>query len=123
MHKMAIKHNVPFYSDYTKASEISYSFEHQINDKFIEEYNKLMIDYVIKDNKQVLKKIQKMNTTVLNKYVHLSSHYGGLNTDFLILKSGENHLLKDYLYVNKPVKESNSKSGKINYKRKIYYVK
>lgn len=61
-----------------------------------------------------------MNKNILQQYVHLSANYGSVESDYLpTLKAGENHLMKDYLYVNQPVKEHISKKGEVKYKRKI----
>jgi|GEM_PF-3342479 len=55
-------------------------------------------------------------------YVHLSAHYGGLENDFLTVKTGDHHFLSDYVFINEPV-EPIIKEDKVIYKREIYVPK
>lgn len=55
-------------------------------------------------------------------YVHLSAHYGGLENDFLTVKTGDHHFLSDYVSINEPV-EPIIKEDKVIYKREIYVPK
>jgi len=60
----------------------------------------------------------KMFEHIRNRYVHLSSHYAGLDT--LGHKDGDHHFSGDLLFINRPVKYKEDENGKIFYEREIY---
>ncbi|WP_310554926.1 hypothetical protein [Flavobacterium sp.] len=64
----------------------------------------------------------EMFTTIRNKYIHLSSHYGGLKNAFIDIKTGEHDLLESVGFVNRPVKYI-LEDGYISYKRATYAIK
>ena len=127
MLQKAIDHGVPFYKNYKEAADddadVKNSFEHEIPDteefKMLREYLKKMLD-VSKDES---KKSYSLSSTemfkhIRNRYVHLSSHYAGLDT--LGHKDGDHHFSGDLLFINRPVKYKEDENGKIFYEREIY---
>lgn len=127
MLQKAIDHGVPFYKNYKEAADddadVKNSFEHEIPDteefKMLREYLKKMLD-VSKDES---KKSYSLSSTemfkhIRNRYVHLSSHYAGLDT--LGHKDGDHHFSGDLLFINRPVKYKKDENGKIFYEREIY---
>ena len=127
MLQKAIDHGVPFYKNYKEAADddadVKNSFEHEIPDteefKMLREYLKKMLD-VSKDES---KKSYSLSSTemfkhIRNRYVHLSSHYAGLDT--LGHKDGDHHFSGDLLFINRPVKYKEDEKGKIFYEREIY---
>ena len=143
MLQKAIDYGVPFYKDYNEAKKggnrIDYPFEYEIPDteefKMLREYLKKMLD-VSKDkkekeedknknknkNKKENHKIYSLSAEMFkhirNRYVHLSSHYAGLDT--LGHKDGDHHFSGDLLFINRPVKYKEDKNGNIFYEREIY---
>ena len=127
MLQKAIDHGVPFYKNYKEAADddadVKNSFEHEIPDteefKMLREYLKKMLD-VSKDES---KKSYSLSSTemfkhIRNRYVHLSSHYAGLDT--LGHKDGDHHFSGELLFINRPVKYKEDENGKIFYEREIY---
>jgi len=141
MLQKAIDYGVPFYKDYNEAKKggnrIDYPFEYEIPDteefEMLREYLKKMLD-VSKDKKEEDKNKNKnknkkenhkiyslsaeMFKHIHNRYVHLSSHYAGLDT--LGHKDGDHHFSGDLLFINRPVKYKEDENGKIFYEREIY---
>ena len=136
MLQKAIDHGVPFYKNYKEAADddadVKNSFEHEIPDteefKMLREYLKKMLD-VSKDKKEDKDKNKKENHKIYslsaemfehirNRYVHLSSHYAGLDT--LWHRDGDHHFSGDLLFINRPVKYKEDENGKIFYEREIY---
>ncbi len=120
-------------------------FEHEIPDteefKMLREYLKEMLDISKKidieedkdknenkienknenenkNNKTSSLSSSKMFEHIRNRYVHLSSHYAGLDT--LGHKDGDHHFSGDLLFINRPVKYKEDENGKIFYEREIY---
>ena len=145
MLQKAIDYGVPFYKDYNEAIKnkvnIKNPFEHEIPDteefKMLREYLKEMLDISKKidieedkdknenknenenkNNKTYSLSSSKMFEHIRNRYVHLSSHYAGLDT--LGHKDGDHHFSGDLLFINRPVKYKEDENGKIFYEREIY---
>ena len=147
MLQKAIDYGVPFYKNYDEAKKggnrIDYPFEYEIPDteefKMLREYLKEMLDISKKidieedkdknENKNKNKNENENNKTyslsspkmfehIRNRYVHLSSHYAGLDT--LGHKDGDHHFSGDLLFINRPVKYKEDENGKIFYEREIY---
>jgi len=55
----------------------------------------------------------------MQKYVHLSAHYGGLSNDFITVKGGDHHLLGNIVFINQPV-EPTITNGVVSYERETY---
>ena len=127
MLQKAIDHGVPFYKNYKEAADddadVKNSFEHEIPDteefKMLREYLKKMLD-VSKDESKKSYSLSspEMFKHIRNRYVHLSSHYAGLDT--LGHKDGDHHFSGDLLFINRPVKYKEDENGKIFYEREIY---
>ena len=127
MLQKAIDYGVPFYKNYKEAADddadVKNSFEHEIPDteefKMLREYLKKMLD-VSKDEskKNYSLSSPEMFKHIRNRYVHLSSHYAGLDT--LGHKDGDHHFSGDLLFINRPVKYKEDENGKIFYEREIY---
>ena len=127
MLQKAIDYGVPFYKDYNEAIKnkvnIKNPFEHEIPDteefKMLREYLKEMLE-VIKDESEKTYSLSstEMFKHIRNRYVHLSSHYAGLDT--LGHKDGDHHFSGDLLFINRPVKYKEDENGKIFYEREIY---
>ena len=133
MLQKAIDYGVPFYKDYNEAIKnkvnIKNPFEHEIPDteefKMLREYLKEMLDISKKKDeeedeskKNYSLSSPKMFEHIRNRYVHLSSHYAGLDT--LGHKDGDHHFSGDLLFINRPVKYKEDENGKIFYEREIY---
>ena len=144
MLQKAIDYGVPFYKDYNEAIKnkvnIKNPFEHEIPDteefKMLREYLKEMLDISKKidieeedkdknenkneneNNKTYSLSSSKMFEHIRNRYVHLSSHYAGLDT--LGHKDGDHHFSGELLFINRPVKYKEDENGKIFYEREIY---
>ena len=126
-------------------ADVKNSFEHEIPDteefKMLREYLKEMLDISKKidieedkdknenENKNENKNENENNKTyslssakmfehIRNRYVHLSSHYAGLDT--LGHKDGDHHFSGELLFINRPVKYKEDENGKIFYEREIY---
>ena len=127
MLQKAIDYGVPFYKNYKEAADddadVKNSFEHEIPDteefKMLREYLKEMLD-VSKDESKKSYSLSspEMFEHIRNRYVHLSSHYAGLDT--LGHKDGDHHFSGDLLFINRPVKYKEDENGKIFYEREIY---
>ena len=127
MLQKAIDYGVPFYKNYKEAADddadVKNSFEHEIPDteefKMLREYLKKMLD-VSKDESKKSYSLSspEMFKHIRNRYVHLSSHYAGLDT--LGHKDGDHHFSGDLLFINRPVKYKEDENGKIFYEREIY---
>ena len=124
MLQKAIDHGVPFYKNYDEATpKPPYRFEYEIPDteefKMLREYLKEMLE-VIKDESEKTYSLSstEMFKHIRNCYVHLSSHYAGLDT--LWHKDGDHHFSGDLLFINRPVKYKEDENGKIFYEREIY---
>ena len=127
MLQKAIDYGVPFYKDYNEAKKggnrIDYPFEYEIPDteefEMLREYLKKMLD-VSKDESKKSYSLSspEMFKHIRNRYVHLSSHYAGLDT--LGHKDGDHHFSGDLLFINRPVKYKEDENGKIFYEREIY---
>ena len=132
MLQKAIDYGVPFYKDYNEAIKnkvnIKNPFEHEIPDteefKMLREYLKEMLDISKKkdeeedESKKNYSLSAEMFKHIRNHYVHLSSHYAGLDT--LGHKDGDHHFSGDLLFINRPVKYKEDENGKIFYEREIY---
>ena len=133
MIQKAIDYGVPFYKNYKEAADddadVKNSFEHEIPDteefKMLREYLKEMLDISKKKDeeedeskKNYSLSSPKMFEHIRNRYVHLSSHYAGLDT--LGHKDGDHHFSGDLLFINRPVKYKEDENGKIFYEREIY---
>ena len=127
MLQKAIDYGVPFYKNYKEAIKnkvnIKNSFEHEIPDteefEMLREYLKKMLD-VSKDESKKTYSLSspEMFKHIRNRYVHLSSHYAGLDT--LGHRDGDHHFSGDLLFINRPVKYKEDENGKIFYEREIY---
>ena len=132
MLQKAIDYGVPFYKNYKEAADddadVKNSFEHEIPDteefKMLREYLKEMLDISKKkdeeedESKKNYSLSAEMFKHIRNRYVHLSSHYAGLDT--LGHKDGDHHFSGDLLFINRPVKYKEDENGKIFYEREIY---
>ncbi len=133
MLQKAIDYGVPFYKNYKEAADddadVKNSFEHEIPDteefKMLREYLKEMLDISKKKDeeedeskKNYSLSSPKMFEHIRNRYVHLSSHYAGLDT--LGHKDGDHHFSGELLFINRPVKYKEDENGKIFYEREIY---
>ena len=124
MLQKAIDHGVSFYKNYDEATpKPPYRFEYEIPDteefKMLREYLKEMLE-VIKDESEKTYSLSstEMFKHIRNRYVHLSSHYAGLDT--LGHKDGDHHFSGDLLFINRPVKYKEDENGNIFYEREIY---
>ena len=124
MLQKAIDYGVPFYKNYDEATpKPPYRFEYEIPDteefKMLREYLKEMLE-VIKDESEKTYSLSstEMFKHIRNCYVHLSSHYAGLDT--LWHKDGDHHFSGDLLFINRPVKYKEDEKGNIFYEREIY---
>jgi len=124
MLQKAIDYGVPFYKNYDEATpKPPYRFEYEIPDteefKMLREYLKEMLE-VIKDESEKTYSLSstEMFKHIRNRYVHLSSHYAGLDT--LGHKDGDHHFSGDLLFINRPVKYKEDEKGNIFYEREIY---
>ena len=130
MLQKAIDYGVPFYKNYDEATpKPPYRFEYEIPDteefKMLREYLKEMLDISKKKDeeedeskKNYSLSSPKMFEHIRNRYVHLSSHYAGLDT--LGHKDGDHHFSGELLFINRPVKYKEDENGKIFYEREIY---
>ena len=126
MLQKAIDYGVPFYKDYNEAKKggnrIDYPFEYEIPDteefKMLREYLKKMLDVSKDESKKSYSLSSEMFEHIRNRYVHLSSHYAGLDT--LGHKDGDHHFSGELLFINRPVKYKEDENGKIFYEREIY---
>ena len=126
MIQKAIDYGVPFYKDYNEAKKggnrIDYPFEYEIPDieefKMLREYLKKMLDVSKDESKKSYSLSSEMFEHIRNRYVHLSSHYAGLDT--LGHKDGDHHFSGNLLFINRPVKYKKDENGKIFYEREIY---
>ena len=129
MLQKAIDYGVPFYKNYDEATpKPPYRFEYEIPDteefKMLREYLKEMLDISKKkdeeedESKKNYSLSAEMFEHIRNRYVHLSSHYAGLDT--LGHKDGDHHFSGDLLFINRPVKYKEDENGKIFYEREIY---
>ena len=129
MLQKAIDYGVPFYKNYDEATpKPPYRFEYEIPDteefKMLREYLKEMLDISKKkdeeedESKKNYSLSAEMFKHIRNRYVHLSSHYAGLDT--LGHKDGDHHFSGDLLFINRPVKYKEDENGKIFYEREIY---
>ncbi len=126
MLQKAIDHGVPFYKNYNEAIKnkvnIKNPFEHEIPDteefKMLREYLKEMLEVIKDESEKTYSLSAEMFKHIRNRYVHLSSHYAGLDT--LGHKDGDHHFSGDLLFINRPVKYKEDKNGKIFYEREIY---
>ncbi|ELY2018221.1 DUF2235 domain-containing protein [Flavobacterium psychrophilum] len=124
MLEKAIQTNVPFSKNVEEAKgnglkvtqEKEYDFP---EDKTLKDYLELF-KTVVKEEKGVTVQIpSEMFTTIRNKYIHLSSHYGGLKNTLLEVKAGEHHWLDNLGFVNRPVNYT-LEEGFVSYKRGTY---
>ena len=126
MIQKAIDYGVPFYKNYDEAIKnkvnIKNPFEHEIPDteefKMLREYLKKMLDVSKDESKKSYSLSSEMFEHIRNRYVHLSSHYAGLDT--LGHKDGDHHFSGNLLFINRPVKYKEDENGKIFYEREIY---
>ena len=129
MLQKAIDYGVPFYKNYDEATpKPPYRFEYEIPDteefKMLREYLKEMLDISKKkdeeedESKKNYSLSAEMFKHIRNRYVHLSSHYAGLDT--LGHKDGDHHFSGDLLFINRPVKYKEDENGNIFYEREIY---
>ena len=126
MIQKAIDYGVPFYKNYDEAIKnkvnIKNPFEHEIPDteefKMLREYLKKMLDVSKDESKKSYSLSSEMFEHIRNRYVHLSSHYAGLDT--LGHKDGDHHFSGNLLFINRPVKYKKEENGKIFYEREIY---
>ena len=126
MLQKAIDHGVPFYKNYNEAIKnkvnIKNPFEHEIPDteefKMLREYLKKMLEVIKDESKKTYGLSSDMFKHIRNHYVHLSSHYAGLDT--LWHRDGDHHFLGDLLFINRPVRYKEDENGKIFYEREIY---
>lgn len=119
LHK-AIDHEVPFYKDYKQAPSIKKGFEYEIPEKdtILKDYLTKMQEVSKKEDNTSYDLPNEMYSHICNKYVHLSAHYGGLDT--LYSKTGDHAILGNYGFINHPVQYTKDENGNISYKRKIY---
>lgn len=125
MLEYAIKYDVPFYKDYNKAKPpVKYLFEYEIPEEQefdkLREYLQVMRKIVFDDKSSNYIIPQQLFHHIMNKYIHLSAHYGGLENDYIKIKGGDHSLLGDMGFVNHPVKYDIDKNGKVQFKRERY---
>nr|WP_294923490.1 DUF2235 domain-containing protein [uncultured Flavobacterium sp.] len=120
MLEKAIENKVPFYKTFDEAKNAKHKEEYNFSsEKILREYLDLMIK-VIKEQKGGTYQLPgSMFTTLRNKYIHLSAHYGGLKNDYLNITTGDHHILSKVGFVNQPVKYK-IEGDAANYKREIY---
>lgn len=126
MLEYAIKHDVPFYKKPTDSPFIKKDmlFEYQIPDE--KEFEKLqeylgLMRKVVFDGKGTKYEIPSdLYHHIMNKYIHLSAHYGGLENDYVKIKGGDHSILGNLGFVNHPVKYSLDDNDKIQFKRELY---
>jgi len=126
MLEYAIKNEVPFYKKPTDSPFIKKNmlFEYQIpeeqNFDKLREYLELMRNIVF-DGKGTNYEIPlELYHHIMNKYIHLSAHYGGLENDYLKIKGGDHSILGNLGFVNYPVKYNVDDNGKVQFKRELY---
>lgn len=124
MLRKAIDNEVPFYKDYkeavNKGRTIPNTFEHEIpeNNPILKDYLAKMLEISKKEGNEPYYLPTEMYSHICNKYVHLSAHYGGL--DSLYSKTGDHAILGDYGFINHPIDYTKDENGNISYKRRIY---
>ena len=128
MLEKAIKHKVPFFKNYDEASpKPPYKFEYEIPNtpeyEVLNNYLNLMRGVSENENKDKDNTYTiptEMYSTICNKFVHLSAHFGGLKNDFITVKGGDHHILEKFVFINQPVAPTISNEN-VNYVREIFY--
>ena len=126
MLEYAINSEVPFYQKPTDSPFIKKNmlFEYQIPEE--QEFDKLrqyleIMRTIVFDGKGTKYEIPPdLYHHIINKYVHLSAHYGGLENDYIKIEGGDHSIWGNLGFVNHPVEYQVEEYGSVQFKRESY---
>ncbi|WP_456312381.1 hypothetical protein [Pseudomonas shirazensis] len=126
MLEYAINSEVPFYQKPTDSPFIKKNmlFEYQIPEE--QEFDKLreyleIMQTIVFDGKGTKYEIPPdLYHHIMNKYVHLSAHYGGLENDYIKIEGGDHSIWGNLGFVNYPVAYELDENETVKFKRKLY---